>query len=77
MIDFVKEMWDLLSKPEVIALVVAVPVLLTAIGAFFKKIGEIIPGDDWAEGISAKISNIVLTIGKVFSWLGIGNAKKD
>ena len=76
MIDFIKKMWEMLSKPEVIAVVVAVPVLLTAVGAFFKKIGEIIPGDDWAEGLSAKISKFVTALGKIFSWLGIGNAKK-
>jgi len=41
----------------------------------FKKIGEMIPGDDWAEGISAWISKACTFLGKVMAWLGVGNAK--
>ena len=75
MIEFIRKMWEALSKPEVLAVIIAIPVLLRALGEFFKKLGEAIPGDDWAESVSAKISKAVIWIGKVFAWLGIGNPK--
>jgi len=76
MIEFIRKMWELLSKPEVIAIIIAVPITLRAVGELLKKIGEAIPGEDWAESASSKISNIVKYIGVVLTWLGIGNPKK-
>ncbi len=70
------KIFEWLKNPEVIALVVGIPVLLRALGEFFKLIGRLIPGDDWAEGLSAKLSNISKWIGKFITWFGIGNPSK-
>ena len=68
-------MIELLKSPEFYGLLIALLAALRGIGEVFAWIGKIIPGDDWAEGVSAKISVICLWIGKVFAWLGIGSKK--
>jgi len=73
---FLGELLELLKTPEFYACVIAFTSALTGIGWFLKKLGEIIPGEDWTDGASAWISKIVTFIGKVLSFIGIGNAKK-
>lgn len=70
------KIFEWLKNPEVIALIIGIPVFLRALGELFKLIGKIIPGEDWAEGLSAKLSNIAKYIGKFITWFGIGNPKK-
>ena len=67
---------NLLKSPEFIALLVGSLAMLRGIGEFFMYLGKVIPGEDWAEGLSAKISKICTWIGKAFAWLGIGNSTK-
>jgi len=67
---------SLVTSPEFIALLVGFLAALRGIGELFMLLGKVIPGEDWAEGVSAKISKIVTFIGRVFAWLGIGNNKK-
>jgi len=74
--EFIGKLLELLKTPEFYACVIAFTSVLTALGWFFKKLGELIPGDDWTDGASAWISKAVTFIGKVLSFVGIGNAKK-
>lgn len=69
------EVLELLKSPEFYGLMVALLAALRGIGEVFAWIGKLIPGDDWAESLSAKISIVCVKAGKVFAWLGIGSKK--
>ena len=69
------ELLELLKSPEFYGLLIALLAVLRGVGEVFAWIGKIIPGEDWAEGMSAKISVICVKIGKMFAWLGIGSKK--
>ena len=66
---------DLFSDPNVIALIIGVPVLLRALAEFLDLIGKLIPGDDFAEDASSKLKVFAGYIVKVLGWIGIGNKK--
>lgn len=65
-----------LKDPAFWAVVAGLVVALRAIGEFFKKIGDMIPGEDWTDGVVAWISKICTIIGKIMAWLGVGNSTK-
>ena len=60
---------EFLKNPEFWAVVAALVVSLRAIGEVFKKIGDMIPGEDWTDGVVAWISKICIWIGKIMAWL--------
>lgn len=64
-----------LKNPEVIALIVGIPVLFRALAEFLTLIGKIIPGDDFAETSAGWLRKAAAFIIKVCKWLGIGSAK--
>ena len=67
------EIINFIKDPKFWAAVTGLIVVLRAIGELFKLIGKLIPGEDWFEGASAKISIIVTKIGKFITFFGIGN----
>ena len=66
---------ELIKQPEVIALIVGVPVLLRAVAEFLALIGKIIPGEDFAETSSNWLKKLAGTIVKWLKFLGVGSAK--
>jgi len=71
----IAKIMDFLKDPVFYAALAGLLIALRGVGEGFKKIGDAIPGDDWAESLSAKISKLCTWIGKIMSWFGIGNAK--
>ena len=66
---------ELFTDPNVIALIVGIPILLRALAEFLDLVGKLIPGDDFTETASSKLKMFAGYIVKVIGWVGIGNKK--
>ena len=66
----------LFKDPKVIAIILGALGALRVIGALLVKIGELNPKEDWFDSAGSFLLKLVGTIGKLLSYIGIGNNSK-
>jgi len=74
-----KELLQWLQDPANLAILSGIAVAFSAalrvVGELFLAIGKLNPNHDRWDSIGAVLSNLAVKIGKLLTWLGIGNKK--